>query len=244
MKRLSLAIALLLLATTFTTADIPGRPRQAMHEVIPPHAGGEARAFCSIIYYNVCSYWIWTWSGWSPDDIAGIVFDLPEDCGWTPGSGSTQNTHFWWYWRYTNPGYLGNFITYELYEVDDYGCLGVSPTGALQGTDPLERWNYFPGLGTVETDRAALVARWETGTIPRLVTDNNYKNLNSPVACPDYEVGPAHTFFFGTSQTTYCPPLEFADSWGPIDCLMEAGWDNPTIRTESASWSSIKKFFR
>lgn len=240
MKTTAIAILTLLVFSLSASADIPDRPRTAVQEAIAPHGGQGARDFCSVVYYDYCSGWIWIYSGWAADDRAGVVFDLPTDCGFLSGA-SVWNTHFWWYWRYTQPN-RGFSVSYDLYEVDGNGCLIEPPVGSLDHYEPVERWNRMDGLGSVSTSKAALVATWDSGALPYFVTDNNGKNYAAPGACPGFAVRPPHTYRFGDGTTTYCPPVYFADGWGPVQCLMDAGWDAPT-GTEAASWSAIKKMF-
>src|SRR5687768_7163441 len=30
---------------------------------------------CSIRYYNICTGWVWVWSGWAPQDRVGVHFE-------------------------------------------------------------------------------------------------------------------------------------------------------------------------
>ena len=74
MKKLLLVA---LLSTAFAAgafADIP--TPTAVQEAITPHSSGGATGFCSIVYYNICSGWIWIYSGWALGDEPGIAFDL------------------------------------------------------------------------------------------------------------------------------------------------------------------------
>jgi len=242
MKKLLVVSFLTLAVAAGAFADIPNVSKTALQEAIVPHGTGGATGFCSIVYYNLCSGWLWVWSGWAPGDEAGVCFDLPTDCGKLPGE-TCANTGFWWYWRYTAPGY-GFTVSYDLYDLDA-SCCKVANVGGLANQDPVERWNYYAGLGTVTTDNAGLVATFDVGTLPYLGTDNNPKNFGAPVACPGYAPDGMHSFYFGGPATQYCPPLYLADGLGNVQILMDAGFDcQGGTATEDASWSGVKSLFR
>ncbi|MFH1681475.1 MAG: hypothetical protein ABIH26_12655 [Candidatus Eisenbacteria bacterium] len=242
MKKLLLVGLLTLAMAIAAFADIPHVTKSAMNEAIVPHGSGGATGTCSIIYYNMCSGWLWTWSGWLAGDEVGVVFDMPTDCGKIPGEPCT-NTVFWWYWRYTTPGW-GYTVTYNMYDATAQYC----KTGPSYGTatqDPTERWNYNLGLGGPSlSDLITLTATWDKGGLPRLGTDNNNKNYMAPVACPGFTVGPIRTVYFGGLTTQYCPPQYLADNWGPVQCLMDAEFFCGDIGTQESSWTGVKSLFR
>jgi hypothetical protein len=227
-------------------ADIPNRPSVPVKEAVSPHDRGAASGTCSIVYYNLCSGWLWVWSGWEPGDEVGVVFDLPADCGALPNEVCT-NTEFWWYWRYTSPGW-GYTITFNLYRVDEDGCKVGASLATIAGYDPSGA--HYPGpLVFPEvvdlTGRVAIAATWDKGTLPHLATDNNAKNLAAPVLCPGYSPSPVHSFFYGGPSAPYCPPLDFQDSHGPVQILMDASFEcHPGTGTAESSWSAVKTLFR
>ncbi len=238
MKKLSLVSFLVLVFAAGAVADIS---KTAIQEAIVPHSNGGATGFCSITYYNLCSGWLWIFSGWVPGDMAGVVFDLPGDCGKLPEE-ECSNTHFWWYWRYTFPA-RGYSLSYDLYEVDAQMCLTTS-VGSIAYQDPVERWNYYDGLGTVSSDNVALVAKWNGGTLPYMLTEHNTYNTAAPVACPGFVPDVGRSYIWGNVNSVYCPPYHIAhDNY--VDVLMDAGFDcEEVIGTEEASWGGIKSLFR
>ena len=244
MKKLLLVSFLALAVAAGAFADVQNHPRTALQEAVVPHSTGGATGFCSIVYYDLCSGWLWTYSGWALGDEPGVAFDLPNDCGKLPGEECT-NTGFWWYWRYTIPTY-GFTVSYDLYELDVNFCKAGPSLGNISGYDPVERWNFHYGLGAVTSDWAALIASYDSGSLPRFCTDNNNANFAAPLACPGYAIGPIQTYYWGGPTTQYCPPQYFADGYGAVDCLMDAGWDcQPSgTSTEDASWSGVKSLFR
>jgi hypothetical protein len=243
MKKLLLVafLALALAATAFAEIN---RPHEAIQEAIAPHGDGGATGFCSIVYYNLCAGWLWTWSGWAQGDEVGVFFDLPTDCGKLAGE-ECAHLGAWTYWRYTQPTY-GYLVNFDLWELDASYCK-TNYIGGVANIDPVERWNNFAGFGTVTSDYCALIMTWVKGTLPRLASTSNPKNLAAPLACPGYTVPaiPGHTFFWGGLTTQYCPPQYLADGQGPSEAFFDASFDcQMGSATENASWGEVKGLFR
>jgi len=194
---------------------------------------------CSIAYYNLCSGWIWLWAMGGYEDEAGVVFDLVADCGKAPGDLCT-NIGFWWYWRYTAPGYCFT-ITYSLFEVDSEYCKVGSAIGILPNQDPVERWNYYPGLGSTVSDLVSITGSLDCGTLPMTVTDATARNDAAGCNPPPLI---HHSVYYGGYETKYCPPHYFADDVGYVNILMDASFSCGTTSTERTSWTSIKSLFR
>jgi hypothetical protein len=242
--RVLLAAVLCALLPAFALADVPNRPKEALHEAIVPHGVGAARGWCSILYWNICSGWTWRYSDWQAGDEVGVIYDLPEDCGVPPGSWGDM-VGLWWYWRSTRPGW-GYTVSYTAYRVDADNCKVGGSLHTVSGHDPTERWNYIPSwdFWLPGACRLALAASWEKGGLPHFCTDNNERNLAAPNACPNYEVGPERTFYWGGSATQYCPPLVFSDAGGPVDAMADASFWFPDVETEPSSWGRVKALFR
>ncbi|NNE08572.1 MAG: hypothetical protein HKN20_08420 [Gemmatimonadetes bacterium] len=240
MKKLLLVSLLSLAIAAVAMADVPNRPYQADQETAQLAAGGGSNA-CTIVYYNFCSGWIWLYSGFAQGDEAAVVYDLAADCS----GGPCCHTGGFWYWRYTTPGY-GFTVSYDLYDVDcnTYCRVGAS-LGSLAGQDPVERWNFVPGLGCATSDCVAVVATFDKGTLPYIATDNNESNAVGGPACAGVGVGLGSSVFYGNpGATAYCPPQAFADALGPVDIAAVAFFDCQKTATEDASWSDVKGLFR
>jgi hypothetical protein len=236
------ALAILALAAGATYADIKSVPRMAIEDAVTPHATGGATGACSIVYYNLCR-WLYLY-GFHQGDEAGVLFDLPLDCGKQAGE-TCMNTGFWWYWRFTAPN--RTFIDYSLYGVDAQGCKQGTPLGTLTHMSPTERWNHYPGLGgPFAFDRVAIIVSYDGAlAMPRVTTDNNVTNMGDPTNCPGYvphTVG--HSVFWRYQGNTYCPPVGFADALGPVELIMEASFSCEPVATEDESWSGVKRLFR
>jgi hypothetical protein len=247
MKKLILVSLLIVVFTIPATAEVI-RDKEAIQETLEPnHPSGGGTGPCSIVYYNLCSRWLWIWSGWGPFDVGGICFDLPNDCGKLPGE-TCAMTHFWWYWRYTQPTY-GFTITYDLWEAGA-DCCKIHPSlCTIANVDPVERWNFHDecAAACITTDYAVLTAAFgPAGTLPYWCTTNNNKNYMAPNPCPGYTVAPQHSWYYGTVTTQYCPPYDlFNDGWGASNTLMDAGFTcDVGIGSEEASWGEIKGLFK
>lgn len=244
MKRLLLVSSLTLFVAGASLADvIHERIAERDPGLAPPSGQSTLTGACTVVYYNLCSGWLWLWSGFRESDEIGVIFDLPNSCGKEPGEVCT-NTDIWWYWRYTQPGRYGFYISYSMYEVDENGCKVGLPIGTLNGIDPHERWNHMTGLGSATADRVAIVATWDSGTLPYAATDNNASNANAAGCGGLIGTGNSVQFVDGGGATVYCPPARFTDGLGYIDLVMLARFTCETTDTETMSWGEIKSLFQ
>ena len=220
------------------SADLPRR--WEMSGVVPHIQDAGSRNVCSIVYYNLCSGYHWLWGWGTMGEEAGVVFDLPAGCDKVPGTECT-NLGFWWYWLWAHPGY--NYtVTYRMFQSDSQFCKAGPAIGTLAGQDPVDRWNYYPGLGATQEDVVVLTASLDRGGYPLLVTDNNVKNQEKGCA-PATTV--AHSMYYGIEgEWEYCPPQTFTDQLGPVNLLMDATFSCEETSTEPASWGAIKTLFR
>ncbi|NNE10016.1 MAG: hypothetical protein HKN20_15755 [Gemmatimonadetes bacterium] len=245
---LSLAYLILLSIPMAASAEIvptPERDAAIGLEGSSPLAGGSGEA-CTIVYYNYCSGWIQLFDGFLQGDKAGVVYDLAEDCNGGEGHNCT-NLGNWWYWRYTFNGYCGyGFeVSYQMYDVDANDCLIGAPVGSVASTCPLERWNSVPGMGSTSSDRVALVATWEDGTLPYLATDNNVYNASGGPACSGVGVGDGTSYAWLVTGAGLCPPTLLEDELGPVDIIAISMWNcMSTTATQSSSWSDLKALFQ
>ncbi|MFH1277191.1 MAG: FlgD immunoglobulin-like domain containing protein [Candidatus Eisenbacteria bacterium] len=218
MRNLTLVLLLIAALVAGAWGDLANLERQPLHEEISRHERyGAATGTCSIVYYNLCSDQVLTWSGWAQDDEVGVIFDLPDT--------NTCNTGFWWYWRSVQPSY-GFTMSYDLYEVDSAGCKVGTSLGSLSGIDPVEGWNFLSGLGcSGPSSRVAIIAKWDGGTLPSLVSEDNVA-IDTSSACPDTLIGrPVRSVYFGNSGTQYCPPQAISDALASVNILMDATFD-------------------
>ncbi len=242
MKKLLLITLLSLTLALSLFADV-NLPRSAVQTGVEDiKVGGAGAGNCSIIYYNLCSGWIWLYSGFAAGDEVGVIFDLVGDCGKLPGA-IICNTQGFWYWRFTSPK-RGFTVSYNLFEADSIGCKVGASLGSLANSDPVERWNLLPGLGCVSGNMAVISATFDAGTLPYLGTDDNESNAAGGPNCLGIGAGTGNSVYYGRpSRTQYCPPLYFSDGIGPVDFMMDASWYSITA-TEDASWGDVKSLFK
>ena len=59
-------------------ATLLSAPAMALEKTAAPFDGDrdawQRGTDCTITYYNICTGWIWIWSGWSPGDQFGVSF--------------------------------------------------------------------------------------------------------------------------------------------------------------------------
>ena len=142
--RMSLILVAVIIITGVVSADMRTDHQPVPLPVSPRESPSRPIDDCSIVYYNICSGWVWLWGPAGVNEI-GVVFDLPADCGMEPGEEYT-NTGFGWYWRYTIPGYYYT-VDYNLWNLDDSWCKVGIAVGSLAGQDPNACIDW-PGPGT------------------------------------------------------------------------------------------------
>jgi len=198
-------------------------------------------------YYNICTGWVWAWSGWEPGNQFGMSLGpLYEAC----------DNHFFYYsyvfaLDLAPPGY-GYTGTLALYNSNSSACtvgepLSVRPFLADEFVVPVE-W-----LGSAHPYQYAAIVM-TVGPTPgnpmSLLTDRPAAGPTGPNACgtcyPANRVG--HSFFYEGLGGTLCPSSPFNDGV----CDAELLWDtyaigfslDSTVNVEGASWGKIKALYR
>ncbi len=237
--RSTAVIALILVIVCSAGAETNIEKRSVFEGARLFHQIGSGRAGnCTIVQYDVCGGWIWSWEGFSAGDEIGVVFDLPGDCSKEVG-GDCTNNGIWWYWRNTIPG-RGFTIRYELWALDGSGCKTGSSLGSYTH-DPTEGWNQVGGIGSTSADDVAVIAVFN-GAFPYASSDNNVRNANEAVPCG---VGSANSFQFASAGSPTCLPAQFDDVLGPVDLMAYASFTcDPASDSDEESWGAIKSLFR
>jgi hypothetical protein len=188
---------------------------------------------CSVQYYNICTGYIWVWSGWADGSIVGNGFD--NCCG--------------------PEGQLdGSFFYYRTGGVPGYGFTGSAAVYAADGSDnpvgaaiasqailPAAGWNFstwgvnVPGrfliLHTVQDDLGL-------GTPVTIATDGAGGACG--VCFPTTRTTNSYTY--GT-ETAMIPPSPFNDGACFVE-LLTAAQMTCTVSVEDESWGSIKNLYR
>lgn len=200
---------------------------------------------CSVAYWNTCTGWVWTWSGWSPADVIGVCFDACCAGQLTSVTIFTVTS--------APPGY--NFTgTLEVKAADANCC----PTGPALASE-----QYLPGLGQAgpvviadydfTTDPAVpgqFVVTWTMGSgagLPsRFVTDHPAAGPTGPVSCgtcfPTTRAN--NSYYYGTSSTPLCPGSALNDGVCDAQWYWTANLIGCTISVEEESWGGIKALYK
>ena len=191
---------------------------------------------CSVAYYNICTGWIWIWSGFADGELLGTVFD---SCCGTDNENILDGTYLY-YWTGAVPG-RGFTGTHSIYAVDENDC----PSGAALASQawlPASGWNLTLWSPTAVPDRFLVQAS---------VRDRN--GFGTPVALPSD--GPqacgvcfpttraTNSYRYGTETSPICPGSPLFDG----DCQVE--WLSRammlcTISTADENWGAIKNLYR
>lgn len=201
-------------------------------------------ATCSVSYFNLCTGWLYTWSGWSPGDILGVTF---ESCC---GSGSPLSTVGIYMYTGSPTGY-GFTGTLAAYDADASHC----PTGApLWSTPWLPATGASPGdlvvfnVGTPITGtNVAMTYTTGTGTGDpySMASDHPAAGPTGPQSCgfcyPSARA--VRTFYWGNATTPLCPGSTLDDGICDVEFMWIATFCDPTP-IESTSWGQVKSLYR
>lgn len=193
---------------------------------------------CTVSYYNICTGWLWVWSGWSPLDQMGVCFDT---CGDNCELLSTR-----WRWWSGNPAGYGFTGTISVQSVDASCC----PNGVLAQTTWLaysgwnqNTWNVavpnqFAVMGTLGPG----IGIASPGAV---ASDHPAAGPTGPQACdtcyPATRVN--HSFYWGTANTLLCPGSPFNDGICDAELWMTASL-SCVISVEETSWGAVKNLYR
>jgi len=205
-----------------------------------------AGATCRVSYYNICTGWVWCWSGFGEGGRLGLVVDCC--CGPGEQSALLQSTHFLCSPAPSGYGFTG---TIAVHNVDANDC----PVGAAISSQP-----FLPSVapfqtvawGTVSVPcQFAIVVTMNDGeggvANPALIgTDHPAAGPTGPVACGTcyLPTRPNHSFAYGTVATPACPGSSFNDGI----CDAQLFWDIDLVcggvSVDESSWGSIKGLYR
>ena len=206
---------------------------------------------CRLQYYNICTGWVWCWSGFGEGSKIGQVFDSSV-CG-PPGEISVllQSIHFLCSGAPSGYGFTG---TIAVYSVDANNC----PVGA-----PIVSQPYLPAYVTFPFSTVA----WGGVPIPnkfaivvttsddlgisnpaQFGTDHPAAGPTGPVACGTCFPAnrPIRSYSYGSVDSPICPGSLFNDGI----CNAELFWIADVIyifddiSVESKSWGAIKGLYR
>jgi hypothetical protein len=206
-----------------------------------------AGATCRVNYYNICTGWVWCWSGFGDDFRLGLVVD--SCCGAGEQASLLQTSHFLCTPAPSGYGFTG---TIAVHNVDANNC----PVGAPIASQP-----YLPNYVTFPFS----VVAWASVPVPSKFavvvttaqdlfenpaafgTDHPAAGPTGPVACGTcYPANrPNNSFGYGTAASPVCPGSTFNDGI----CNAQLFWDidlacGGPVSVEQTSWGSIKGLYR
>jgi hypothetical protein len=191
---------------------------------------------CSVFYYNICTGWIWVWSGWAANSVMGTVYDTCCD----PATQSSTVTSTYFYYRTGAPPGYGFTGSTAIEGVDANDC----PTGALMSMPilPASGWNFLL-WGVATPARFAQVHilgdLYGYGTPVTVATDGPYACGN---CFPTTRTSNSYTW--GTVGSPLCPGFVMNDGACNVEFLSVAQLVCQTVSVEDESWGSIKNLYR
>jgi hypothetical protein len=206
MKKILLSM-ILVLAVAATGYAIP--VKTAEHGSVPQRSHSTATDMCHLYYYNLCSGWVFYWSGYCYGMFAeapyppqfGVVFDLadcPDDC-------RTLMDSWWACKRYNSYG----MVDVEIYCADYKGCPIGQPLAGIYGyvPDVATAWQYLPwdGLVLCPCDLAyskflVLITDYSFSASTAMYSD--HVPLNVEAGCADWRCT-GHSFVY-SNNVNYC----------------------------------------
>jgi hypothetical protein len=200
--------------------------------------GWTAQGTCSVIYYNICTGWIWLWS-FNLGSSFGICVD--SCCG--PGEASSLVAS-WQYFTTAGPSGYGFTGTVDVVAADA-NCCPVGAPIATQNLLPVAGWN---GLAWGVNVPNKFILTFGTAVVPNYapaITDHPLAGPTGPAACgtcyPTTRTN--HSFIYTYGPYSFCPGSTFFDGL----CDSQLFWDvqlSCVVSVEESSWGSIKNLYR
>ncbi len=190
-------------------------------------------------WFNVCSGYIWLYSGWKAGEGVGVLFGGPQQPCVDGGScdENTQLKRVIYYFRNAQPGYPDSDRRVRLSldtDQDGDGCPEF--TIASIAIEPSERWNCWELGGCGVPDRVIARQVQLTDHGPSFATDGPHAEECAPTGAPQ-------SFYYGINGSVCQPwvgPAGRRDNfliWLIYDNL---GWPDSV---EPTTWGRIKGLF-
>ena len=246
-------VLLFALAGSLPSESALGLEKRPMHFEGSAPDEWSTRDTCRIpSYYNICTGWVWCWSGFQDGDKMGVVFD---SC-LIPGISSSllQSIHF--ICTSAPPGY-GFTGTISTFAVDTNNCPMGSPISSLPFLPHSSPYPFqvVPWGGSGVPDRFAIVIEmsdeYGLSNPAQLATDRPAAGPTGPDACGTcYPLDrPNHSFLYGNTESPLCPGTPFNDGVCDAQLFWEADVFGENIQpsatpvTRFSSWGAIKALF-
>lgn len=198
---------------------------------------------CELLYYNTCTGWVWTWSGWSAGDQVGQAF---TSC--CPAQSSTAVDWLHMYVWTGSPSGYGFTGMVQVFDADANMC----PTGAALASQawlPVSGWNDV-SLGGVTVPNSTFTIMYElsNSSVPDpIVFPTDHPDAVPPeaAACgmcyPSSRV--SRSFYWGSAATAICPGSALYDGICNAELLWSADV-SCTTPIHPTTWGTIKNLYR
>ncbi len=197
---------------------------------------------CTLQYYNICTGWIWIWSGFAPSAQFGVSFTSCCTIGYTTGVGAV------WSYFYTGAPSGYSFTgTIDVFDADASQC----PTGAAiasQAFLPVTGWNStdFGGIPVPDRTFAVAVTFGAGASNPAAVASDHPAGVGAeaPACGTCYPIDRAnHSFDYGTTSAPLCPGSSFNDGVCDAQLLIDADV-SCAVSVEQNTWGAVKALYR
>jgi hypothetical protein len=194
---------------------------------------------CSVFYYNICTGYIWIWTGWADGATMGTVYDT---CCDPSSEDSFLNASYFYFWTGVIPGY-GFTGTVGVYDVDANLC--PSTPLMTQPSLPVSGWNLeFWGVGVNSQFAIVYTLQDDQGFGVTAVPITDGAGGACGVCFPTGRTSNSYTW--GTDTSPACPGSPMSD--GVIPCeyefLAAAELTCEPVSVQDESWGSIKNLYR
>jgi hypothetical protein len=199
---------------------------------------------CQISYYNICTGWIWCWSGFGDDFKFGMVVENP-----CPSDHYLSEVTL--FVCDSAPFYPGFTGTIAVHNVDENDC----PVGIPLESKPFFRsirettFRRFLGEGASSpTNLPSLrpCPRETLRTRLSFATDRPAAGPSGPQACGAcYPVNrTTRSFMYGPSLSPICPGSTFNDGVCDANLFWDIHFERAPTAVEQSSWGKIKTLYR
>ncbi|NNE44203.1 MAG: hypothetical protein HKN12_08330 [Gemmatimonadetes bacterium] len=201
----------------------------------PTHTWAAATTV-TIAYYNNCTGWVWTWSGWSPGEALGVCYDSMDPAG------ATLNAT--WALTFT-PAPSGYGFTGTISVEDKCDCTGSTLASQPYLAGP-SGWNatawavVVPQTFLVKIDWVAPSGL----TVPTgLASDHPFAGPTGPTACGTCfpTTRAVRTTYYGVGGAS-CPGTTLSDGLCDIEMMWSAAMKTATSVDEK-TWGQVKALY-
>ena len=200
---------------------------------------GPSATTCVLQYWNSCVGWVWTWGGWSPQDIIGVCFE-----GCCAESYVESMDIFTTTGQCAGYGFTGLL---EAYQADENHCPIGAPIVSVPTLfeRPTQIGNYPLGANVGSRFVVSYTHGPAGSGLIRHVTDFAAQGPTGPQGCgncfPTTRV--TNSYYYGNPASLLCPGSKLNDG----TCDVEWRWTantTCTVDVETETWGGVKNLYR